>query len=63
MTNLAGICTLGTLSMSFLHYKQIIRLLICGIFCCVIEEEGLQLHFDVCGLGCFCCLGFVLFAV
>jgi hypothetical protein len=36
---------------------------LCGFFCCVIEEEGLQLHFDVCGLGCFCCLGFVLFAV
>ena len=29
----------------------------CRIFCCVIEEEGLQLHFDICGLGCFYCLG------
>jgi hypothetical protein len=32
-------------------------------FCCVIEEEGLQLHFDVLGLGCFCYLGVGLFAV
>ena len=32
-------------------------------FFIVIEEEGLWLHFDVCGLGCFCLLGFVLFAV
>jgi len=32
------------------------------VFCCVIEEEGLQLHFDVCGLGCFSLLGFEMFA-
>jgi len=31
-------------------------------FFCVIEEEGLQLHFEKLALGCFCCLGFVLFA-
>ena len=30
---------------------------------CVIEEEGLQLHFDNCGLGCFSRLGCVLVAV
>ena len=34
----------------------------CGFFCCVIEEEGLQLHLVKLGLGCFCCLGFGLFA-
>jgi len=33
----------------------------CVDFFCVIEEEVLQLHFDKCGLGCFCCLGFGLF--
>jgi len=27
-------------------------------FCCVIEEEGLRLHFEYCGLGCFSLLGF-----
>jgi len=32
------------------------------IFFVVIEEEGLWLHFDICGLGCFCLLGLVLFA-
>ena len=29
----------------------------------MIEEEGLGLHFDVCVLGCFCLLGFEMFAV
>ena len=29
---------------------------------CVIEEEGLHTHFDMFILGCFCCLGFGLFA-
>jgi len=33
-----------------------------AIFSCVIEEEGLQLHFDLFVLGCFYCLGFGLFA-
>jgi hypothetical protein len=28
----------------------------------VIEEEGLQLHFEMLVLGCFYCLGFGLFA-
>ena len=36
---------------------------VCLDFFCVIEEEGLQLHFEKLGLGCFCCVGFVLFAV
>jgi len=34
----------------------------CGIFCCVIEEEELQLHFDKLVLGCFLDLGLVAFA-
>ena len=34
----------------------------CGFFCCVIEEEGLQLHFEKSGLGCFYSLGLGLFA-
>jgi hypothetical protein len=32
-------------------------------FICVIEEEGLQMHFEMLGLGCFWRLGFGLFAV
>lgn len=32
-------------------------------FFCVIEEEDLRLHFDVCGLGCFSLLRFEVFAV
>jgi hypothetical protein len=31
-------------------------------FICVIEEEELQLHFDMLVLGSFCLLGFGLFA-
>jgi hypothetical protein len=42
-------------------WSWIFMVLSCRNFC-VIEEE-LELHFDVCGLGCFSLLGFEMFAV